>query len=264
MEGIWPLCRGIVISSGGDNHDTPRSLSLPFPVGRPAGWAGGTGLAGLSNQQPHAFPAAPRRSRCPCPGRPGGVLCGSRPQRLASDPGQPLDPSAGGIPAPAGHGHWRLPGGPAVRRAAGSHAGRLPGRGARAGTLLGLPHPGKAGQPLPGPGDQTSGPGPLPGPGPGECRHGGSGPGTSEHQLGLAVDIVDADYQLLNHAQEDTAVHQWLLEHCWDYGFILRYPADKGDVTGIIYEPWHYRYVGREHAQAIRAAGLCLEEYLYP
>lgn len=89
-------------------------------------------------------------------------------------------------------------------------------------------------------------------------------PGTSEHQLGLAVDIVDADYQLLNHAQEDTSVQQWLLEHCWDYGFILRYPADKGDVTGIIYEPWHYRYVGREHAQAIRAAGLCLEEYLSP
>ena len=89
-------------------------------------------------------------------------------------------------------------------------------------------------------------------------------PGTSEHQLGLAVDIVDADYQLLNHAQEDTSVQQWLLEHCWDYGFILRYPADKGDVTGIIYEPWHYRYVGREHAQAIRATGLCLEEYLTP
>lgn len=87
-------------------------------------------------------------------------------------------------------------------------------------------------------------------------------PGTSEHQLGLAADIVDASYQLLDHAQEDTPVQQWLLAHCWDYGFVLRYPPDKGDITGIIYEPWHYRYVGRDHAQAMQAAGQCLEEYL--
>lgn len=87
-------------------------------------------------------------------------------------------------------------------------------------------------------------------------------PGTSEHQLGLAVDIVDAGYQVLDHAQESTPVQQWLLAHCWDYGFVLRYPPDKGDLTGIIYEPWHYRYVGRDHAQAMRAAGQCLEEYL--
>ncbi len=87
-------------------------------------------------------------------------------------------------------------------------------------------------------------------------------PGTSEHQLGLAVDIVDASYQLLDHDQAHTAVQQWLLEHCWEYGFILRYPTDKQAVTGIIYEPWHYRYVGRDHAKAIQAAGLCLEEYL--
>lgn len=87
-------------------------------------------------------------------------------------------------------------------------------------------------------------------------------PGTSEHQLGLAVDIVDASYQLLDTHQEDTPVQQWLMEHCWEYGFLLRYPPDKGAVTGIIYEPWHYRYVGRDHAQAIGQAGLCLEEFL--
>lgn len=87
-------------------------------------------------------------------------------------------------------------------------------------------------------------------------------PGTSEHQLGLAVDIVDASYQLLDARQEDTPVQQWLMEHCWEYGFLLRYPPDKGAVTGIIYEPWHYRYVGRDHAQAIAQSGLCLEEFL--
>lgn len=87
-------------------------------------------------------------------------------------------------------------------------------------------------------------------------------PGTSEHQLGLAVDIVDASYQLLDTHQEDTPVQQWLMEHCWEYGFLLRYPPDKGAVTGIIYEPWHYRYVGRDHAQAMGQSGLCLEEFL--
>lgn len=87
-------------------------------------------------------------------------------------------------------------------------------------------------------------------------------PGTSEHQLGLAVDIVDADYQLLNDAQAETPVQQWLMKHCWEYGFILRYPKEKEALTGIIYEPWHYRYVGKEHAQAIYDSGLCLEEYL--
>ena len=87
-------------------------------------------------------------------------------------------------------------------------------------------------------------------------------PGTSEHQLGLAVDIVDIDYQLLDRNQEDTAVQKWLMEHCWEYGFILRYPSDKSDLTGIIYEPWHYRYVGVDAALEIRDLGVCLEEYL--
>lgn len=87
-------------------------------------------------------------------------------------------------------------------------------------------------------------------------------PGTSEHQLGLALDIVDVNNQNLDTSQEDTAVQKWLMEHSWEYGFILRYPNGKSEVTGIIYEPWHYRYVGRETAKAIYDAGLCLEEYL--
>lgn len=87
-------------------------------------------------------------------------------------------------------------------------------------------------------------------------------PGTSEHHLGLAADIVDYDYPKLNYNQEYTGTQQWLMEHCWEYGFILRYSADKSDVTGIIYEPWHYRYVGTEYSLDIRDSGLCLEEYL--
>lgn len=87
-------------------------------------------------------------------------------------------------------------------------------------------------------------------------------PGTSEHQLGLAVDIVDLSNQNLDETQEDTPVQKWLMEHCWEYGFILRYPNEKSEVTGIIYEPWHYRYVGKEAAAEIRDLDLCLEEYL--
>ena len=87
-------------------------------------------------------------------------------------------------------------------------------------------------------------------------------PGTSEHQTGLTVDIVDISYQLLDEGQEKTPVQQWLMTHCAEYGFILRYPTDKSDITGIGYEPWHYRYVGVEAAQEIMERGLCLEEYL--
>ena len=87
-------------------------------------------------------------------------------------------------------------------------------------------------------------------------------PGTSEHQTGLALDIVDAGYQELDEAQENTPVQQWLMRNSWRYGFILRYPTGKSDITGIIYEPWHYRYVGRDAARAIYESGLCLEEYL--
>lgn len=81
-------------------------------------------------------------------------------------------------------------------------------------------------------------------------------PGTSEHQLGLALDIIaefDAD---------STATWNWLRDNAWRYGFILRYPADKVDLTGIDYEPWHFRYVGKEAAREITERGICLEEYL--
>lgn len=87
-------------------------------------------------------------------------------------------------------------------------------------------------------------------------------PGTSEHQTGLAVDIVDLSYQLLNRRQENTAVQKWLMAHCAEYGFILRYPAGKTQITGVGYEPWHYRYVGVEAAREMMESGLCLEEYL--
>lgn len=86
-------------------------------------------------------------------------------------------------------------------------------------------------------------------------------PGTSEHQTGLAADIVATSHQLLDDSQEQTAEQQWLMAHSWEYGFILRYPKDKSDITGIIYEPWHYRYVGYDIAKYIYENGLCLEEY---
>lgn len=87
-------------------------------------------------------------------------------------------------------------------------------------------------------------------------------PGTSEHGIGLAVDIVSNQYGELDAKQAETVEAQWLQEHCYEYGFILRYPPEKQSLTGIIYEPWHYRYVGREMAQKIKESGLTLEEYL--
>lgn len=87
-------------------------------------------------------------------------------------------------------------------------------------------------------------------------------PGTSEHQLGLALDLVDNSNWNLDESQEKTPAQQWLMKNSWKYGFILRYPNNKSHVTGIIYEPWHYRYVGRETAKQVYESGLCLEEYL--
>ena len=87
-------------------------------------------------------------------------------------------------------------------------------------------------------------------------------PGTSEHRTGLALDIVAASYQILDERQEDTAEQKWLMENSWKYGFILRYPSEKSDITGIGYEPWHYRYVGKAAAAEIYRTGVCLEEYL--
>lgn len=87
-------------------------------------------------------------------------------------------------------------------------------------------------------------------------------PGTSEHELGLALDLVDASYTNLDTAQENTATQKWLMENSWRYGFILRYPNGTTDITGVIYEPWHYRYVGKEAAAEIHSRGITLEEYL--
>lgn len=87
-------------------------------------------------------------------------------------------------------------------------------------------------------------------------------PGTSEHQTGLAFDIVDKSNQNLDESQEDTPVQKWLMKNSWRYGFILRYPEGKSEITGIIYEPWHYRYVGKGAAKEIHEREICLEEYL--
>lgn len=82
-------------------------------------------------------------------------------------------------------------------------------------------------------------------------------PGTSEHQSGLAVDFNVADSEF-----EQQPAFTWLKQHAAEYGFIMRYPAEKSEITGIIYEPWHWRYVGREAAEEINRLGLALEEYV--
>lgn len=82
-------------------------------------------------------------------------------------------------------------------------------------------------------------------------------PGTSEHNLGLAMDIVS-----INHNFDQSKEFKWLMEHGAEYGFILRYPADKTDITMVQYEPWHWRYVGKEAAMEIMSKGITLEEYL--
>lgn len=87
-------------------------------------------------------------------------------------------------------------------------------------------------------------------------------PGTGEHQTGLAVDIVSHDYQILDERQEQTEVQQWLIENSYKYGFVLRYPTEKKDLTMINYEPWHYRYVGKENAKFMREKNWCLEEFI--
>ena len=87
-------------------------------------------------------------------------------------------------------------------------------------------------------------------------------PGTSEHQLGLAVDIVSTKNQRLDRSQENTVEQQWLIQNSWKYGFVLRYPTNKNSITGVGYEPWHYRYVGKEHAKKTNELGVCLEEYV--
>ena len=87
-------------------------------------------------------------------------------------------------------------------------------------------------------------------------------PGTSEHQLGLALDIIDNRNWNLDESQASMPTQKWLMENSWRFGWVLRYPDEKSEITGIIYEPWHYRYVGREIAEEMYRLDVCLEEYL--
>ena len=87
-------------------------------------------------------------------------------------------------------------------------------------------------------------------------------PGRSEHQTGLAFDIVAQSGDGTLEAFHQSSQCLWITQHCSDYGFVLRYPEDKTDITGIDNEPWHYRYVGVEHAQAMARQNMCLEEYV--
>lgn len=81
-------------------------------------------------------------------------------------------------------------------------------------------------------------------------------PGASEHELGLAVDINTSKSNMQD------KVYNWLQNHSWRYGFILRYPSDKTDITGVSNEPWHFRYVGRDAAKTMKENNWCLEEYV--
>ena len=85
-------------------------------------------------------------------------------------------------------------------------------------------------------------------------------PGHSEHQTGLSIDVNSASSKAYETTYKE--VGEWLLENCWDYGFIIRYPEGKENITGYIHEPWHVRYVGKANAKKIKDSGLCLEEYL--
>jgi D-alanyl-D-alanine carboxypeptidase len=87
-------------------------------------------------------------------------------------------------------------------------------------------------------------------------------PGTSEHHLGLALDILTGSYTSMDDGFGETKAGKWLAENAPDYGFILRYPQGKEEITGIIYEPWHFRYVGEKYSKDITEKGVCLEEYL--
>ncbi len=87
-------------------------------------------------------------------------------------------------------------------------------------------------------------------------------PGTSEHNTGLAADLLGAEYTWLSESFAETDAYEWLIENCAKYGFILRYPKGREDITGYTFEPWHYRYVGVEAATYIMKNDLTLEEYL--
>ena len=82
-------------------------------------------------------------------------------------------------------------------------------------------------------------------------------PGHSEHQAGLAFDLNSFEQTF-----GSTPEGKWIAEHCWEFGFILRYPADKEEITGFMYEPWHVRFIGKTISQKMKESGQCLEEYL--
>lgn len=86
-------------------------------------------------------------------------------------------------------------------------------------------------------------------------------PGASEHQIGLAIDIFSDTYTLLDEGFGETEAGKWLAEHSCEYGFTLRYPEGKEYITSIEYEPWHFRYVGKEAATVMKEEGICLEEF---
>ncbi len=86
--------------------------------------------------------------------------------------------------------------------------------------------------------------------------------GTSEHNTGLGFDILQKGNWNLTQSFEETAQFKWLIENAENYGFILRYPKDKTDITEIMYEPWHFRYVGIDNAKKINGMEMCLEEYI--
>ena len=87
-------------------------------------------------------------------------------------------------------------------------------------------------------------------------------PRGSEHELGLAADILSTVHQMRDGHFAATTTGKWLIANCWKYGFILRYPNDKIEITRFLFEPWHYRFVGVDEAKKITESKLCLEEYL--
>lgn len=97
-----------------------------------------------------------------------------------------------------------------------------------------------------------------------EARHWVARPGRSEHHTGLAVDIVTPSYQVLDSGFAETPAAKWMAEHAAEYGFILRYPQGKEELTGVAWEPWHFRYVGTDSAKEIYEQDICLEEFLAP
>ena len=88
-------------------------------------------------------------------------------------------------------------------------------------------------------------------------------PGASDHQTGLGIDVINKSGigKRFTNAFASTKAGKWVAEHCWEYGFVIRYQADKEDITGIAYESWHLRYVGVQVAQYMRSKNLCLEEF---